>query len=106
MDALLAPLTPRGRPAARGALLSQPQTTVLSSDAEAWNALLPGGLAGTVSPANAMHHAAVYRCVSIIAFAAAMLPLKTYRELDDGDREPSLDHPAADLLRIRPNPRA
>ncbi|KTS25062.1 hypothetical protein NS228_20410 [Methylobacterium indicum] len=79
--------------------------TFLSSDAEAWNALLPGGLAGTVSPATAMRHAAVYRCVSIIAFAAAMLPLKTYRELDDGDREPSLDHPAADLLRIRPNPR-
>ncbi|MFH6786597.1 MULTISPECIES: phage portal protein [Methylobacterium] len=80
-------------------------TALLSSGAEAWNAILPGGLAGTVSPAPAMRHAAVYRCVSIIAFAAAMLPLKTDRELDDGDREPSLDHPAADPLRIRSNPR-
>ncbi|ACL62070.1 phage portal protein [Methylobacterium nodulans] len=80
-------------------------TSFLSSDAEAWDRILPGGLPGSVSPETAMRHAAVYRCVSIIAFAAAMLPLKTYRELDNGDREASAAHPAADLLRIRPNPR-
>ncbi|RVU17488.1 phage portal protein [Methylobacterium oryzihabitans] len=80
-------------------------TTFLSSDAEAWNDALPGGLGASVSPATAMRHAAVYRCVSILAFASAMLPLKTYRELPGGDREPSSDHPAADLLRVRPNPR-
>lgn len=80
-------------------------TNFLSSDAEAWNQLLPGGLAGTVSPERAMRHAAVYRCVAVIAFASAMLPLKTYRELPDGDRVADSKPTAADLLRIRPNPR-
>ncbi|CAO4181995.1 phage portal protein [Methylorubrum populi] len=78
-------------------------TSFVSSDAEAWDRMLPGGLAGSVSPATAMRHSAVYRCVSILAFAAAMLPLKTYRELADGDRESDATPAAADLLRIRPN---
>ncbi|MGY2051691.1 phage portal protein [Methylobacterium sp. JK268] len=89
---------------ARPAPAAKAGSSFLSSDAEAWDRLLPGGL-GSVSPESAMRHAAVYRCVSIIAFAAAMLPLKTYRELDNGDREATGAHPAADLLRLRPNPR-
>lgn len=80
-------------------------TTFLSSDAEAWNAALPGGFAGTVSPDAAMRHAAVYRCVALIAFAAAMLPLKSYEEAADGDRQQTDAPDAAALLRHRPNPR-
>lgn len=88
-----------------GAAPVEASTSFVSSDAEAWDRMLPGGLGSSVSPATAMRHSAVYRCVSILAFASAMLPLKTYRELADGDRESDSTPAAADLLRIRPNPR-
>ncbi|GJE04695.1 phage portal protein [Methylobacterium isbiliense] len=97
--------TARRAEAARATPQVEASTSFLSSDAEAWDRIPPGGLAGGISTETAMRHAAVYRCVSIIAFAAAMLPLKTYREQPGGDRVASAEHPAADLLRIRPNPR-
>lgn len=93
------------RPAERVEPTISNTTSFLSSDTEAWNNLLPGGLAGSVSPATAMRHAAVYRCVSLIAFSIAMLPLKTYKDLPSGDRETATQHWASYMLRKRPNTR-
>jgi HK97 family phage portal protein len=58
-----------------------------------------------VGAESAMRHAAVFRCVSLIAGAVARLPVYTYRLQPDGDRELNTSHPAAPLLLRRPNPR-
>ena len=82
-------------------------TTWLSSDpAEIWHEAMPGAFGpGGVTAQTAMRHAAVYRCVSIISFASAMLPIGIHEEIGEDDRAPRPRHPYADLLRFRPNPR-
>jgi HK97 family phage portal protein len=81
-----------------------------SDGVEIWQEHLPGAFgAGGVMPQSAMRHAAVYRCVSILAFSIAMLPLAVHREVthEDGedDRAPEPRNTIGELLRFRPNPR-
>jgi HK97 family phage portal protein len=53
-----------------------------------WFGLAPDDAAGElVTPRTAMALTAVFRCVSLIAGTAATLPMKSYRELQDGTRE-------------------
>jgi len=56
-----------------------------------------------VSADSAMRVSAVYRCVSILANTAALLPGGVYRRLERGRREIP-DHPVRRMLWKRPNP--
>lgn len=79
---------------------------VTTANAASWQELLNAPASSmTVSADSAMRHAAVYRCVTLIAGSIAMLPLVTYRVQPDGDREANRSHPAAPLLALRPNAR-
>ncbi len=57
-----------------------------------------------VSGETAMNFSAVFCAVNIIAGSIASLPLKLYRRVGDGGKEPFRDHPLFDLLHNQPNP--
>lgn len=56
-----------------------------------------------VTPDSAMRVAAVYRCVTLLSQTVAMLPLKVYRSLENGDSEELRRHPLYHLLHTQPN---
>jgi HK97 family phage portal protein len=57
-----------------------------------------------VTPEQAMRLSTVYKCVRVRAETLGMLPLITYRRLDNGGKERAPRHPLSDLLRSNPNP--
>lgn len=57
-----------------------------------------------VNERTALSYTALYAAVRIISETIATLPLKVYRELPDGGKEPMPAHPVSRLLRARPNP--
>lgn len=57
-----------------------------------------------VTPETSMRLSTVYKCVRVIAETVGMLPCKTYRRLDGGDKELAEQHPLAPLLSGAPNP--
>jgi HK97 family phage portal protein len=66
-----------------------------------------GATGALMSAREAMKHPATFRCVSIIAGVASLLPFPTYLKQPDGDREPDLkDEPGTGrMLSQRPNAR-
>lgn len=60
--------------------------------------------AGTaVSTKAALQLSTVLACVRVLADGVAQVPLKVFRELEDGSKEPAKDHPTYKLLWRRPN---
>lgn len=55
----------------------------------------------TVTPESALTNTAVFRCVSLLSYAMAMLPLHLYRSGDA--REKATDHPLFKVLHRKPN---
>ena len=78
--------------------------TVGLSDPNAWFSLFGLPLA-SVNAQSALGHAAVYRCVFLIASAVSMLTLKCYRDADTSSESEDRDSSVARLLRERPNGR-
>jgi len=70
-----------------------------------WGDILGPALASgvRVDCHSALTSATVWRCVEIIASAVGVLPLVTYRRLEQG-KERATDSPVYQLLRTRPNP--
>lgn len=67
-----------------------------------------GGMASSatglsITPDAAMRSTVVYRCVALLAETYASLPLRVYRELDNGNKEIDKAHPRYRLLHDRPN---
>lgn len=58
-----------------------------------------------VSEFNAVTLPAVYACFRIISDAIAMLPVGVYQQVDDGKTKLHREHPAYQLLNVRPNDR-
>lgn len=54
-----------------------------------------------VTPESALKNTAVFRCVSLLSYAMAMLPLHLYRQGDA--REKASDHPLFKVLHRKPN---
>ena len=76
---------------------------------ERWLSEMLGGRALTESGANvtertAMQCAAVLSCTRIVSETIASLPLKVYKRLPNGGKEPAFDHPLYDVLGLNPNP--
>lgn len=57
-----------------------------------------------VTEETALTFSAVYACVRILAESVAMLPLFTYRRLENGGKEKATDAPLYNLLHRAPNP--
>lgn len=57
-----------------------------------------------VTPDSAMSVAAVFACARVLADSVAMLPVRLYRELDDGSATIERNNPLDTLLYRRPNP--
>lgn len=57
-----------------------------------------------VSKQNSLEATAVWSCVRILSEDIASLPLKTYRRLDDGGKEPATDHYLYRTLKEMANP--
>ncbi|KKK69586.1 hypothetical protein LCGC14_2932560, partial [marine sediment metagenome] len=57
-----------------------------------------------VNERTALSYTALYAAVRIISETIATLPLKVYRDLPDGSKEPMPSHPISQLLRAQPNP--
>lgn len=74
------------------------------SNPNAWFDLF-GPPVSSVSAATALKHAAVYRCVFLIAGSASMLDLKCYNNYGKVNQSEDTDSNVARLLRDRPNPR-
>lgn len=75
-------------------------------DERYWPPLEPNSVSAAgvrIGPDSAMRVSAVYRCVSILANSAALLPGGVRRRLETG-REEMVDHPVWRLLWKRPNP--
>lgn len=98
---------PQEAPRAEGVPLSS-----LQSWDQIWNGVAGGAF---LSADRAMRLGAVYACVRVIAGTTSSLPFKTFRdvEVEIGPKKEikrtipveAPDHPAAKLLRLRPNPR-
>jgi HK97 family phage portal protein len=58
----------------------------------------------TVSETNALGNAGVYACVRVLSETVAQLPLKVYRKLATGGKEPDETHALYALLHDLPNP--
>ena len=56
-----------------------------------------------VTETSALGLSALYRCVYLIASTLAQVPLKVYKELENGDNVVDKLHPNSVLLSIRPN---
>lgn len=54
-----------------------------------------------VTPESALKNTAVFRCVSLLSYAMAMLPLHLYRSGEA--REKATDHPLFRVLHRKPN---
>ena len=78
--------------------------TVGLSDPDAWFNLFRPAAHG-VTAQTAMTHAAVYRCVFLIAASVSMLTFRSYRAAGTPDEAEDFDSPQARLIRERPNPR-
>lgn len=107
--AIVLPNTPAiPLPAAAPASESRPQAAGIPlSSLTSWDDLL-GLVSGynSMSADRAMRHGAVYACMRVIAGTIGQLPIKTYQYDDDtGVSIEAPRHPAARLLRLRPNPR-
>src|SRR4051812_13611344 len=63
-----------------------------------------GGINGYVNPDRASGQAVAGRCIAVIAENSAAVPLKVYRETDNGGREPATDHPLYPVLQSQMNP--
>lgn len=90
----------------RSASLQAAETSGVSQPKEWLLSLLSAGptkSGAKVSPDTAMRISAVYRCISILANTAAMLPLILYRRIDDDRRERATDHPLYKILRHQAN---
>lgn len=57
----------------------------------------------TVTVNSAIQLSTVWACVRLISETISTLPLRIYRKLPDGSREPAKDHPLYNLLCRRPN---
>lgn len=57
-----------------------------------------------VNEHTALNYSAVWAAVSLISGDVAALPLKLYRRLPNGGKEPYVDHPLYRLLHEAPNP--
>ena len=80
--------------------------TVTLADPSALSLLFgyaPTASGAAVSPETALRCPAVYASIRVIAESIAQLPLKLYRHLPDGGKEPATDHPLYDLLHFAPN---
>lgn len=80
-------------------------TTVPLSSITSWDEFIGNSATRGLSADRAMRHGAVYACVRVIGGTLAQLPFKTYRAKRDGTTVEARNHPAAKLLRVRPNPR-
>jgi len=56
-----------------------------------------------VTAETALRVSAVKACVRVLAEAIASLPVRIYRRLDDGGKEPATDHPLYSLLATKAN---
>ncbi len=56
-----------------------------------------------VTPESALKSSAVYACVRVLSETMASLPLMVYKRLEDGGKEPALDHYLYPLLHDSPN---
>jgi HK97 family phage portal protein len=63
-----------------------------------------GGITGYVNPDRATSNAVAGRCIAVIAENSAAVPLKVYRETDNGGREPATEHPLYPVLQSQMNP--
>jgi HK97 family phage portal protein len=57
-----------------------------------------------VSRHEALYCTAVLACVRILSETVASLPLKVYKRLQNGGKEPAIGHPLYDVLWVSPNP--
>ena len=57
----------------------------------------------TVTLEDAIRCAAVFACARVIATGIAQVPLKLFRELPDGGRQPAKDHPLYRVVHRKPN---
>lgn len=84
----------------KGGRAQERQTVSIGDPAAAYLFGLGSNLSGvSVNETSALGSAAVWRGVSVLCSAVANLPLKTYRDLDDGSRQrvgSFLDDPAGD----------
>lgn len=69
--------------------------------AEFLRAGLASSSGAVVTPESALTNTAVFRCVSLLSYAMAMLPLHLYRQGDA--REKASDHPLFRVLHRKPN---
>ena len=56
-----------------------------------------------VTPDVALKASALFSCVKVLAESIGSLPLRVYRDLPDGGREPAPDDPIDQLIRNQPN---
>jgi HK97 family phage portal protein len=57
-----------------------------------------------ISEQTALNYIAVYQCVRVLSNTFAMLPLKLYRQREDGGKDAARDHPVYRMLHLAPNP--
>lgn len=88
-----------------GGLFSPPERKVVDAGPLTWTGLLneTSKTGITVSPIRAMRVAAAFACARALAEGVAQVPLKLYRELPGGGKEPAKEHPLYKVLHRRPN---
>jgi HK97 family phage portal protein len=70
-----------------------------------WSGWFPASRSGqNVTVETALQVTTVLACVRVIAEGIAQVPLKLYKERDDGGSDPAKDHPLYRVLYRRPNP--
>lgn len=75
------------------------------NDERWWSSYVPTMTSSgeAVTEESALSVSAVFACVRVIAEDVAKLPLKTYRRLPNGGKEPATDEPEYNLLHVQPN---
>ncbi len=71
--------------------------------AEWWGLSSQSAAGFAVTPETALRVSAVWACVRVLAESVAQLPIKVFRRLDDGGKQPDDAHPLSAVLRRRPN---
>ena len=100
------PSAPAAHPAAAGRVSALNESLLVGDLTDPYLAeFLRAGLASAsgavVTPESALTNTAVFRCVSLLSYAMAMLPLHLYRAGDA--REKATDHPLFRVLHRKPN---
>jgi HK97 family phage portal protein len=93
-----------GNIAKRFGYIKQENRNISLADGEAWLKFFGIDLGGIeVNETTALGLSALYRCVYLIASTLAQVPLKVYKELENGDNIIDKSHSNSLLFSLRPN---